>query len=472
MNQMLAEFQAELSSLQKDESRSQSDFTALAAAKTSEITAGKKKLDEMQEEDAGNRKSLSDAKEDRSLTREQRSTDVEFLQNLKLTCNDLDAQWEKRSQTRAAETKAVAEAITILTEDDNREMLHKSVSLLQEASSAAAEFGRRVSAVSLLRRIADSPNFNADDLLAAWDSRHTATLGAAAGPRAQLSTLAMAVQLDTFTKVKEMMDKMLANLKTEQAEEVEFKAYCNKELDINEKTTYQKNELKTELESKIQQLETLIDKLAKEIAEAKAQIADTEAEIKKSSQTRESENTEFQTVVADQRATQSILKKALQKLKDFYVKGIGSVVLAQKSLQEPPVKFNSYKTNAGASPAIGLIEQIVEDSKALEAETTSAEFKAQADYEKFVQDSNSLIRNLNNAITAKSKATAAAKADMAEANTDHESTVGELESLAAYEADLHQQCDFVLKNFDIRQQARLQEMEAIQAAKAILSGAK
>jgi len=50
--------------------------------------------------------------------------------------------------------------------------------------------------------------------------------------------------------------------------------------------------------------------------------------------------------------------------------------------------------------------------------------------------------------------------------------VGELESLAAYEADLHDECDFVLKNFEIRQKARLQEMEAIQAAKAILSGAK
>jgi len=45
-------------------------------------------------------------------------------------------------------------------------------------------------------------------------------------------------------------------------------------------------------------------------------------------------------------------------------------------------------------------------------------------------------------------------------------------SLAQYEADLHEQCDFVLKNFDIRQKARLQEMEAVQAAKAILSGAK
>merc|ERR1712217_125165 len=144
-------------------------------------------------------------------------------------------------------------------------------------------------------------------------------------------------------------------------------------------------------------------------------------------------------------------------------------MFSQRSAQEPPIKVNSYETNAGASP---VIEQILEDSKALEAETISGEAKAQADYEKFVADSNGLIKGLQAAITSQTKAIASARGDSAEANLDLENTIGELDSLAQYEADLHEQCDFVLKNFDIRQKARLQEMEAVQAAKAILSGAK
>ena len=40
------------------------------------------------------------------------------------------------------------------------------------------------------------------------------------------------------------------------------------------------------------------------------------------------------------------------------------------------------------------------------------------------------------------------------------------------EADLHKSCDFTIKNFDIRQSARDQEVEALRQAKAILSGAK
>merc|ERR1712129_34427 len=96
---------------------------------------------------------------------------------------------------------------------------------------------------------------------------------------------------------------------------------------------------------------------------------------------------------------------------------------------------------------------------------------AQADYERFVKDSNDLIKSLESAITAKSKAIAASRGESAEADSDLQNTNDELESLSDYTADLHNQCDFVLKNFELRQKARLQEMEAIQAAKSILSGA-
>ena len=40
-----------------------------------------------------------------------------------------------------------------------------------------------------------------------------------------------------------------------------------------------------------------------------------------------------------------------------------------------------------------------------------------------------------------------------------------------YAADLHKSCDFTLKNFDVRQEAMSQEIEALNQAKAVLSGA-
>eukprot|EP00448_Togula_jolla_P003903 CAMPEP_0170599444 /NCGR_PEP_ID=MMETSP0224-20130122/16799_1 /TAXON_ID=285029 /ORGANISM="Togula jolla, Strain CCCM 725" /LENGTH=58 /DNA_ID=CAMNT_0010924093 /DNA_START=1 /DNA_END=177 /DNA_ORIENTATION=- len=47
----------------------------------------------------------------------------------------------------------------------------------------------------------------------------------------------------------------------------------------------------------------------------------------------------------------------------------------------------------------------------------------------------------------------------------------ELEQLSTYNAELHTSCDFVMKNFDLRQTARDEEVEALKQAKAILSGA-
>jgi len=483
LTQMLEEFQAELKASQGSETTSSEDYEALAKAKSEQITVAKKKLDELEAERADNQQALSNAKEDLELTRSQRSADVKFLQNLKLTCNDLDAEWERRSSTRNEELKAVTEAISVLTEDDNREHLAKTVSLLQVASSTGTgAAARRANAAEALRRAAAAPGLDTDDLLAAWRDRKGAVASGVsdnargvAGPRGQLSALALTVQLDSFTKVKEMMDKMVAELKEEQEEEVKFKAYCVKELDDNEKAVYGKTEEKKDLQAKIAELATLIEKLQKEVAEAKVQIADTQVGVKKASQNREKENAAFQTLVADQRATQSILQKALSRLGDFYTKKIGRTALLlqrqqQKVAQTPPVQFNKYKANSGSSPVMGLIEQIIGDSKQLESEATAGEYQAQADYERFVKDSNSLISDLKASVSAKEEATASATVEREQAKSDLTSADGELESLSEYEANLHSECDFRMNNFEIRQKARLQEIEAIQAAKGILAG--
>merc|ERR1740117_1275765 len=113
----------------------------------------------------------------------------------------------------------------------------------------------------------------------------------------------------------------------------------------------------------MEQLTTLMERLTKEIEEAKATIANTETEIKKASEAREKENAEYQTVIAEQRATQTILKKALAKLEGFYKKK----ALLQQA-QTPPVHFQPMKKNAGASPVMGMIEQIIEESVAVEHE--------------------------------------------------------------------------------------------------------
>merc|ERR1719158_1128418 len=183
---------------------------------------------------------------------------------------DLDQQWAQRSKTRAMETQAVAEALKIITADDSMDLLRNTAGFLQVNTESQMRI-RRSNAMAFLRHASQSPVFEADDLLAAWHSRGTegqkvSMLGAAGGPRMQLSTLAVTISLDSFTKIKEAMDKMVSELKKEQEEEVKFKSYCTKEINLNEKATYEKTDQKEDLEALIAKLEKQIKKLKAEIA--------------------------------------------------------------------------------------------------------------------------------------------------------------------------------------------------------------
>ena len=68
---------------------------------------------------------------------------------------------------------------------------------------------------------------------------------------------------------------------------------------------------------------------------------------------------------------------------------------------------------------------------------------------------------------------AKAKAEGAkvEAEAERDDVLGELEQLANENADLHKSCDFTLKNFEIRQTARDEEVEALKQSIAMFSGA-
>merc|ERR1719263_237837 len=191
------------------------------------------------------------------------------------------------------------------------------------------------------------------------------------------------MRLDAFTKVKEEIDEMVAALKQTQKDEVVKKDLCGKELHENEMQTTEKTNLKTDLETAIADLETSKTTLAEEIATLKEEIATAQTEMKKASEIRLAENKEFQMTIMDQKATQEILAKALNRLKDFYAK---KSLLQLKSARQP-----GYKKNAGSSSVMTMIEHIIEESKAEQEDTVSSENSAAAAYAEFVADNNQAV---------------------------------------------------------------------------------
>merc|ERR1719183_978921 len=127
---------------------------------------------------------------------------------------------------------------------------------------------------------------------------------------------------DVFAKVKQNIDNMVTALKKTQKDEVDQKDFCIKEFHQNEMMTTEKTNKKEDLTNEIADLSTAKSTLAEEIEQLKAETAQTHVEMKQASENRKKENAEFQLTVTDAKATQAILDKALNRLKDFYAKKV------------------------------------------------------------------------------------------------------------------------------------------------------
>merc|ERR1711985_146918 len=156
-----------------------------------------------------------------------------------------------------------------------------------------------------------------------------------------------------------------------------------------------------------------IKQLTEAIDQLKAEIAEMQVQLKRAGEDREKENKEFQMTVADQRATQKLLTAALNILKGFYEKKAKAALLQtqQPAGPPPPPGFEAYKKNAAAPGVMGMIQQIINDAKAMEAKTIRSEEDAQKAYEDFVKDTNASIEAKSKDIVNKSELKATAEDD-------------------------------------------------------------
>merc|ERR1712187_1058526 len=444
LRQMKETFEANLSDAQKEEMANQKAYEDLKAAKEAEIAAGQAQIDTKTQELADTDQKNAQAKEDIEDTRNSLSADKQFLMMLKEKCQMTDKEWEERQKTRQLEMEAVSKALAILSGDDAHDLFTRTFNpaLLQEESSLQST--RRAQASKLLTKVANKLN----------------------SPR--LATLAYKVRLDAFTRVKKAIDDMIAQLLKEKEDEIKHKDFCVDEFNTNQLQTEKKEREKQDLIAKIEDLEMTIKTLTEEIEALKAAIAEMQLQLKRAGENREKENKEFQTTVADQRETQKLLQAALNVLAEFYGKKAAALVQKQEPVGPPPPPgFEAYKKNAASGGVMSMIQQIISDAKAMEAETIRSEEDAQKAYEDFVKETNASIEAKSKEIVNKSDVKAKTESDLVTTKDSKEATMLELEQLSNYNAQLHQSCDFVMKNFELRQTARDEEVEALRQAKAI-----
>merc|ERR1719498_228071 len=185
---MKESMETNLKSSTDEEATAKDTYASMKASKEEEISAATELIESKKAELASTDEKNAASKEDLEDTSATVAADTKFLAELKDKCDTATADYQARSKVRNEEIQAVAEAMEILQGDDARDLLLKFVQV-SSARKLSLNRDRRDRASKLISQMAKKLN------------------------RPKLNALAMSMRLDAFTKVKENIDTMVAELK-------------------------------------------------------------------------------------------------------------------------------------------------------------------------------------------------------------------------------------------------------------------
>jgi len=450
---MHGNFEEDLEQIRSQIERETKAFEKLKRAKDAEISAIKKKISDAKDELLKHQKGGMLGQKELAELRMRRAKDKAMLIELDRTCSRLAPEWEKRQQLRGEELTALTEAEKILSQDDS------------EATGGEKEETSEEEAPSFLQL---SEADEADSASEALEDSKAETESSESESSSRLP------KDDPFTPIYISMDNMVRELKKEEAVERKFKEMCQNEFHENEMEEQKKRAEQETKETKRERLKTLKARVEKDLEKLQKTDNKTQQEMIDAGHAREQENKEFQTVVADQRAVQAVVEKAVEKLKAFYdEKGtLVQLKLTGKNSDaaRPPEEFGKMKTHQAGNAVIELMEHILSKAKNLEEKALEEETEAQKDYEKFVADATDELKTNMKARQLKKEAIMDHAEDVLEEQKDIASVKEDIKSLEEEKVDIHLQCDVALRDFAKSQEARRQEIEGILEAKALLRG--
>merc|ERR1719265_1086464 len=473
LKQLRDEMQADRQEAIDAEEKAKKEFNELVAAKEKEIEAATKAIEEKLQRIGDLGVEIVNMKNDLEETSGSLLEDKKFLADLEKNCATKKKEWAIRSKTRAEGILAIQETIKILNDDDALELFKKTLpgpknSLLQ-VDASAKDLKRR--ALDLIRN---------------------ARKGKGGHQALDLIAMALSGKKIGFEKVIKMIDEMTATLKQEQKDD-----------DVKElKHTVE------DLESKIADTEESIATLADEIKALEDGIAALDKAVASATETRKEENAEFTDLMASDSAAKELIAFAKNRLMKFYnpklykpppkrelteeeritlnmggtlaptnppagIAGTGITVLQQKEAPPPPPEmYGEYqKKGEESNGVVAMMDALIGDLDKEMQEAEMEEKLAQEDYEQYMKDSAEKRANDSKAITDKSAQKAQLEGELQAAKDSKKATEKELHATQEALHDLHTDCDWLLENFDLRKNARAEEIDALAKAKAVPSGA-
>jgi septal ring factor EnvC (AmiA/AmiB activator) len=449
---------------------------------------------------------LANQQEDLSDTNKAYAEDKKFLIDVTQDCKTKEGEKAANDKMRADELLALADTIKILNDDDALDLFKKTLpspSLLQ----------MQVTSTSMKQR--------ALKLLAKGRKHHKDF-------RLNLISMALRGKKVSFDKVVGMIDEMSKLLKEEQAGDERKKAYCEKNLDETEDTLKQLQLDTKDLEKAIEDHKESIAALGKEITALTDGIKNLDKQVASATAQRKEEHAEYEETMASDGAAKELLGLAKNRLAKFYspkqykaapkremteeerisvnmggtlaptaapggIAGTGvtaAFAQYQEEAQEqnlgflqvraskkaapppPPATASAYKKSGEESNGVmAMLDLLVKDLDKEMQTMKVEETEAQKEYEQLIKDSAEKRSTDSKSISDKEGNKVELEANTLKMQQERKDKMRE--SMAKMESlqSLHSECDWLIKNFATRKEARASELENLTNAKAVLSGA-
>jgi len=301
-----------------------------------------------------------------------------------------------------------------------------------------------------------------------------------------------------FSEIFKMIDEMIAILTKDNADDAAQKDFCIAEL--------------TKTESEKAATDDKLGSLASEIEETTDGIAALDKDVAEATEMRKKEHAEFGETLKLSEVALQLIGKAKNRLQKFYnptlykappkkemsmeekIIAAGSSALVQqeaafdsegffvqiRSLRrtsskvappEAPEGPGPFKKSEKSGGVMALMDMIMGELKTSTTESKMEEKYAQKDYVELMEDSKESRATDLKSLTEASSSKADLEAALTEAKENQMLTLEQSQNVIATLAKLHGSCDFIIKNFELRLNARTAEIEGLKTAKAVLAGA-
>merc|ERR1719235_836145 len=490
LKDMLKTFEDNLEEATAAEEKAAADFDALMTAKKEQLSTAKQALLDKSGEKGARGEALATSKEEKKDLEGQNERDAGYLSDTESTCETRAKEWDERKKLRAEEIAAIQEAIGILHSDDARDTFKKSFdsqglffTQMGQLRHSHPHQGQQKSALSLMRQLASSSK----------DVRIAGIVAALATKKEEpepnpVDSMTDEELANPFKEVIQMIDDLIAELETEEGDDLKTKEQCEKErMDNTQEAKRVAKEIDTNVET-IDRLTAQILAANKTIQAIAAEIQDLEVEIRDAGDNRAKENAEYKAAESDDLAAVELIESAKGVLEKFYeeaglkfaqmhaqVRRVKQepFVAAGEAPTPPPAGFDDYSGGSRQSTGvIAMLTLIKEDIEKDIAKAKKQEEEAQAAYDKLVAD-------IEAAIAAKEQTKSDLEGEIAsdsEAKTQENTTMtdnqAQLDAVISYLKEIATGCDFIAMNFNIRLTNRQMEVDGLKKAKSILQGAE